>query len=143
MFLFANRKRKVFKILEHLPYMVTLKIPALLENMWFTLNIAHRLYIMSSVKSNCVFKNMNLAMKHITLFILFSAVKLSPVLKKLLILGYYRKEIRHMRGPRKFCQLFFYKGREDPITIKAGHHWPTSKMPFKWHFTGGPMMAHY
>ena len=23
-----------------------------------------------------------------------------------------------------------------------GHHWPASETPFKWHFTGGPMLAH-
>ena len=23
-----------------------------------------------------------------------------------------------------------------------GHHRPTSEAPFKWHFAGGPMMAH-
>ena len=45
-----------------------------------------------------------------------------------------------MRGSRKFCQtgsnfdnVFFVvdddKGREDPKTTKAGHHWPASETP--------------
>ena len=25
--------------------------------------------------------------------------------------------------------------------LMLGHHWHASKMPFKWHFAGGPMMA--
>ena len=23
-----------------------------------------------------------------------------------------------------------------------GHHWPVNEMPFKWRFTGGPIMIH-
>ena len=29
------------------------------------------------------------------------------------------------------------------IPFKAGHHRPASKMPFKWHFAGGRMMAQH
>ena len=53
-----------------------------------------------------------------------------------------------MHGSRKFFQRatsFFLvdEGGEDKKTLKAGHHWPASKTPFKWRFAGGPMMAQH
>ena len=27
--------------------------------------------------------------------------------------------------------------------IIEGHPWPTSKMPFEWHFAGGPIVAEF
>ena len=59
------------------------------------------------------------------------------------------------RGSRKFCQrgfnsdgffvcLFFSdEEKRIQIALKAGHHRPTSETPFKWGFTGGPMMAQH
>ena len=32
--------------------------------------------------------------------------------------------------------------KPSPHTI-CGHYWPTSEMPFNWHFTGGPMVARF
>ena len=51
-----------------------------------------------------------------------------------------------MRGSGKFCQRGFNsatltryflvdEGKEDPYTTKSG--------PFKWRFTGGPMMTQH
>ena len=60
-----------------------------------------------------------------------------------------------MRGSRKFCQrgsnfdtfLFcifsLMRGGRIQISLLTGHEWPTSEMPFKWHFAGGPLMAQH
>ena len=41
-------------------------------------------------------------------------------------------------------QLFFLiRGKRILITLKVGHHGPSSEMPFKWRFAGGPMMARH
>ena len=41
-----------------------------------------------------------------------------------------------------FCFVLFSMRRERiQIPLKVGHHWPTCKTPFKWHFTDVPMMA--
>ena len=37
--------------------------------------------------------------------------------------------------------IFFDGGQRIQLTLKAGHHRPTSETPFKWGFAGGPMMA--
>ena len=48
--------------------------------------------------------------------------------------------------------LFFSdnEGERIQIPLKVGHHrpsgetpWPSSETPFKWRFTGGPMMAQH
>ena len=45
-----------------------------------------------------------------------------------------------------FC-VFLDNEREKshiPLKVlKVGHHWPDSKTPFKWHFSGVPMMAQH
>ena len=38
---------------------------------------------------------------------------------------------------------FFLVNEWDQIPLKSGHHRPPSETPFKWHFAGVPMMAHY
>ena len=43
-----------------------------------------------------------------------------------------------------FSHQLIYRGKRDSIPLpKMGHHQPTSKMPFKWCFTGGPIMARH
>ena len=59
--------------------------------------------------------------------------------------------IPFMRGSRKFCQrgsnsdnIFSdNEGERIQIPLKVGHHRPASETPFKWRFTGGPMMAQH
>ena len=54
-----------------------------------------------------------------------------------------------MHGSRKFCQRGggggggrgVMRGGRIQIPLKAGHYWPASDMPFKWHFAGGMIMA--
>ena len=59
------------------------------------------------------------------------------------------KENNTMGGSRKFCQRvsnFFFslmRGGRIQIPLLAGHQRPTSKMPFKWRFAGGQMMAQH
>ena len=55
-----------------------------------------------------------------------------------------------MCGSRKICQggskffvVFFMWGERIQITLKVGHHRPTSKMPFKWRFADGQIMAQH
>ena len=39
--------------------------------------------------------------------------------------------------------VFFLWMRDIKLLLKAGHYRPASEMPFKWRFTGGPMMAQH
>ena len=57
-----------------------------------------------------------------------------------------------MRGSRKFCQRgsnsaksFFLvdEGLDDPNTTFNGPSLPASETPFKWRFTGKPMVAQH
>ena len=51
--------------------------------------------------------------------------------------------------PGLFSKVFFRGGpfflvnEWIQIPLKSGHHWPASKTPFKWCFTGVPMMAQH
>ena len=56
----------------------------------------------------------------------------------------------HMPVSRKFSQRgsnsendFFMRGERIQIALIVGHHRPTSKTPFKWHFAGGLLMAQH
>ena len=59
----------------------------------------------------------------------------------------------YMRKPRKFCQrgsnldniflVFFSLLGRIKMSIKAGHHRPTSKTPFKWRFADVPIIAQH
>ena len=51
----------------------------------------------------------------------------------------------YVRGDPLLKTFFFLamRGGMIQITLKAGHHRPTSETPFKWRFAGGPMMALY
>ena len=66
--------------------------------------------------------------------------------------------IYRMRGSREFCKrgsnsgniffFFFFNSTKNSahqcqIALKAGHHRPASKTPFKWHFSGRLMMAQH
>ena len=48
--------------------------------------------------------------------------------------------VRGGGGPTLFSLM---TGERIQLPLKSGHHWPTSEMPFKWHFAGGPMMAQH
>ena len=58
--------------------------------------------------------------------------------------------LQTMHASRKFWQrgsnsdiFFFERGERIQIALKADHHWPASKMPFKWGFAGRSMMAQH
>ena len=45
--------------------------------------------------------------------------------------------------PRFFVVVFFIRGKRIQIALKAGHQQPASKMPIKWRFADGAMMAQH
>ena len=47
------------------------------------------------------------------------------------------------RGGPTLTRVFFVTGKRIQIALKAGHHWPPNKTPFKCRFAGEPMMAHH
>ena len=48
-----------------------------------------------------------------------------------------------VRGGPALTTFLADEGREDQITLKAGHHRPASEMPFKWRLAGGPVVAQH
>ena len=38
-------------------------------------------------------------------------------------------------------QIAIYEGREDPIALRAGHHWSASEMSFRWRANDGPLLV--
>ena len=47
-----------------------------------------------------------------------------------------------LNSDKVFFFNLVYEGRERiQISLKASHHRPASKMPFKWLFAGGQVMA--
>ena len=48
--------------------------------------------------------------------------------------------------PERFARggpTFFIRGKRIQIALNTGHYRPASETPFKWSFTGGPMMAQH
>ena len=52
------------------------------------------------------------------------------------------RKFRQRGSNSTLTTLFLDQGERILLPLKVDHHWPASKRPFKWHFTGGPMMAH-
>ena len=46
-----------------------------------------------------------------------------------------------VRGGPALTTFFLVDEGEDPSTTISDHHQPVSVMPFKWRFTGVPMMS--
>ena len=66
----------------------------------------------------------------------------------LIILNVNVKVVSHVRIQKVLpegVQLwrFFMRWERIQIELKVGHHWPASKTPFKWHFTGRLIMAQH